>query len=160
MHWINAAYISCLKAHAFICRAGLETRASATQQSCVFAVFWTIQRQFLLILNCSWSIKKPTSYTWFTTSDNWEIQLCMFLCPHKLAPICTYMIDNPQEGRLSRKRKKLKICESIASSSLDASQAKIVYNSVCNSPNPHINRTRDIYFLRRSKQKHSPWLST
>ncbi|PIC23272.1 hypothetical protein L5515_006203 [Caenorhabditis briggsae] len=84
----------------------------------------------------------------------------MFLCPQKLALICNYMIDNPQEGRLSRKRKKLKICESIASSSLDASESKIDYNSVCDSQNPHINRTRDIYHLRRSKQKIPRWLST
>ncbi|NP_001370968.1 Eukaryotic translation initiation factor 5 [Caenorhabditis elegans] len=76
----------------------------------------------------------------------------MFLCPHKLAPIYNFMIDNPQEGRLSRKRKKLKICESIASSSLDASEVKIGYNSVCDSQNPHINRTRDIYHFKFQKK--------
>ncbi|KAM3718110.1 Eukaryotic translation initiation factor [Dirofilaria immitis] len=33
---------------------------------------------------------------------------CMFLHPNNNFSICDYMVDNPQEGRLSRKRKKLK----------------------------------------------------
>ncbi|CAI5452318.1 unnamed protein product [Caenorhabditis angaria] len=73
------------------------------------------------------------------------------------------MIDNPQEGRLSRKRKKLKISESIASSFLDATEVTIDYDIVCNSSNPHIHhRTRDIQFLKPSKQKQQSksWLST
>ncbi|CAG9537936.1 unnamed protein product [Cercopithifilaria johnstoni] len=33
---------------------------------------------------------------------------CMFLHPNNNFSICDFMVDNPQEGRLSRKRKKLK----------------------------------------------------
>ncbi|CAD6189636.1 unnamed protein product [Caenorhabditis auriculariae] len=58
----------------------------------------------------------------------------MFLSPNNYAPICDFMIDNPQEGRLSRKRKKLKFCETIASFPTDAFVETIAYaGSVCDS---------------------------
>ncbi|CAI4225185.1 unnamed protein product [Auanema sp. JU1783] len=51
----------------------------------------------------------------------------MFLCPTKHRRNLDFMIDNPQEGRLSKKRKKLKICESSAST-----DAEIHTPVVCN----------------------------
>ncbi|KAJ1351294.1 hypothetical protein KIN20_007280 [Parelaphostrongylus tenuis] len=70
--------------------------------------------------------------------DTWKTRLLLLgvpvvhvLAPNKLLQYCNFMLDNPQEGRLSRKRKKLKTSESLAFLYLDA----VVYDTtdiVCN----------------------------
>ncbi|EJW79576.1 hypothetical protein WUBG_09515 [Wuchereria bancrofti] len=54
---------------------------------------------------------------------------CMFLHPNNNFSICDFMVDNPQEGRLSRKRKKLK--ETFEESCGEESHCLFALNHVC-----------------------------
>ncbi|VDN87120.1 unnamed protein product, partial [Brugia pahangi] len=82
---------------------------------------WLLKWVFVLEVNsCGYPQK---------SSKSLASNSCMFLHPNNNFSICDFMVDNPQEGRLSRKRKKLK--ETFEESCGEESHCLFALNHVC-----------------------------